>query len=245
MKKRRRKNKTKKKRLSQRALDIILFGTPGKCCLNVDSVARELGVLPASLSRAFKRDFKCDLKQFLLETKLTWSILLLMNLKLSTKEVAAYLDFESHWYFKQLYRDYFGTDPEKAHNYYMVFSGIYLLIRTKIIPKKNLKRSNRSTGNRRKTRTILVPLPIVIDNKTYFALGCGADTLDAEALSEDASTICFHGKRETWIKENENSCLFKKLRPIYTLPQALFLASDRKKKGLDKCMEIPLQTVSI
>ena len=165
MKKRRRKSKTRKKRLSHKALDIILFGTPATCCLTVDCLARKLGVLSASLSRAFKRDFKCDLKQFLLEIKLTWSILLIMNMKLSIKEVADFLEFESHRYFERLYRNYFGITPDEARNYYMVHSGFYLNVKTEITPEKKPRNSRGSNYTRRITREHLIPLLFLMDGK--------------------------------------------------------------------------------
>jgi AraC-like DNA-binding protein len=110
----------KKKRLSERAADVITRCNPVEfASLSVTIIAKKLGVTIPHLSRAFKNDRGYTLKEYLVRGKIARSqFLLLNNRKLKVKEAAALLHFCSTDYFIKVFRRYIGMPPGKYREMY-------------------------------------------------------------------------------------------------------------------------------
>lgn len=112
--------KMKKKRLSERAADVIIRCNPLEfASLSVGIIARKLGVTIPHLSRSFKSDRGYTLKEFLVRGKIARSqFLLLNNRQLKVKDVAVLLHFCSTDYFIKVFKKYIGIPPGKYREIY-------------------------------------------------------------------------------------------------------------------------------
>jgi AraC-like DNA-binding protein len=88
--------------------------------LKVSQIARHFGVNPSYLSRIFKDSTMIDLKGFITRERMCRAMLLWHNANGNTftyKELAKKIGFKNPYYFKRLFREYFGIFPGEYTNY--------------------------------------------------------------------------------------------------------------------------------
>ena len=81
--------------------------------LNVNWLAKELGVNPSYLSRAFKEDFNCFLKEYIERAKMDKGEELLSS-GMPVKDVSCYLDYTNPSYFGRKFRKHKGVTPRSC-----------------------------------------------------------------------------------------------------------------------------------
>ena len=88
--------------------------------LKVSQIARHFGINFSYLSRIFKDSTMIDLKRFITKEKMYRAVRLWEDGNSNTftyKELAKKIGFKNPYYFKRLFRDYFGISPEEFTNY--------------------------------------------------------------------------------------------------------------------------------
>lgn len=86
--------------------------------VTVDYVARQLGVSVPGLSRSFKKTFGMTVQDFLILRKMLVALYLMnKNPKITVKELAAALDYNSTSQFIAAFRKYVGRTPGELLRY--------------------------------------------------------------------------------------------------------------------------------
>jgi YesN/AraC family two-component response regulator len=78
--------------------------------LTVNWLANKIGVNPTYLSRAFKEDFNCHLKDYIEQAKMDKAEELL-NSGMAVKDVSRFLDYTNPSYFGRKFRKHKGGTP--------------------------------------------------------------------------------------------------------------------------------------
>jgi len=102
----------KEKRASYRARAVI-DNCPDEdyCELNLNWVSKKIDVSDAHLSRSFKQDFDCNIKDYIEVKKLEKAAELLVETDMEVKAIAAFLDYTNPGYFSRKFSDHWKLPP--------------------------------------------------------------------------------------------------------------------------------------
>ena len=78
----------------------------------VEDVAGHLGIPRARLNRAFQKELKLSVQQYLIDCRMHQASSLLSNTPLSVKEIAAQVGYSDQLVFSKAFKKYFGVSPK-------------------------------------------------------------------------------------------------------------------------------------
>ena len=84
--------------------------------LTMESVARESGLSPSQLTRAFHKQYGVSPYRYFLDRKLVAACALLKNTGMQVREIAYLLKFTDEHYFSTLFREKIGVSPSDYRN---------------------------------------------------------------------------------------------------------------------------------
>ena len=103
-----------KNKLSRRTAQKVDNATVEElAAMTVNSLANESDVTPEHLSRTFRADYECHLKDYIEEAKMNKAEDLLKNTDLQVKEIAKHLDYSKPDYFSDIFKKHKGVSPGK------------------------------------------------------------------------------------------------------------------------------------
>lgn len=88
--------------------------------LNVDWLAVQLKTNPSYLSRAFKEDHDCLLKDYIAYRKMEKAKELVETTNMPVKEIGSLMDYSNPSYFSRVFREHNGMPPGKWREFYKV-----------------------------------------------------------------------------------------------------------------------------
>lgn len=88
--------------------------------LNVDWLAAQLEANPSYLSRAFKEDHDCLLKDYIAYRKMEKARELVETTDMPAKEIAELMDYSNPSYFSRVFRRHYSMPPGKWRKFYKV-----------------------------------------------------------------------------------------------------------------------------